>query len=130
MPTWYLCLTVVVVATGEELLYRGYAIGRLQAVTGSLWLAAALSLAASSLSHLPLWGLGASLTSAVSGGIVTALYVWRKDVAFLVIGHVLTDLYGLVFARCQRHPTRWGLGPASSQAGEKKRKGSTGIEPN
>jgi hypothetical protein len=37
--TGYLCLNVVVVAAGEEWLYRGYAIERLQALTGALHLA-------------------------------------------------------------------------------------------
>ena len=96
LPHWYLCLTIIIVAAGDEWLYRGYAIGRLQALTGNEWLAGGLSLLAFGLVHLPLWGIGVSLTTLVSGGIVTVLYLWRRDVSFLILAHIATDLYGLV----------------------------------
>jgi membrane protease YdiL (CAAX protease family) len=98
LPTWYLCLTVVVVAAGEEWLYRGYAIERLEVLTGKAWPAGGVSLLAFTLVHLPLWGIGASLTTFVSGGILTALYIWRRDISFLMLAHVVTDLYGLVIS--------------------------------
>jgi membrane protease YdiL (CAAX protease family) len=98
LPAWYRCLTVIVVAAGEEWLYRGYAIERLQALTGHAWLAGAISLLAFGLVHLPLWGFGVALTTLVSGGILTALYIWRRDISFLILAHVVTDLYGLVVA--------------------------------
>ncbi|MDD3443850.1 MAG: CPBP family intramembrane metalloprotease [Zavarzinia sp.] len=96
LPVWYLCLTVIVVAAGEEWLYRGYAIERLQVVTGDAWLAGTISLLAFTIAHLPVWGLGASLTTLVSGGIMTILYIWSRDISFLIVAHVITDLYGLV----------------------------------
>jgi membrane protease YdiL (CAAX protease family) len=99
LPTWYLAVTVVVVAGGEEWLYRGYALERLQALTGNAWLAGLVSLLAFGFAHLPLWGIAAALTTVVSGGILTALYIWRRDVSFLILAHVLTDLYGLILAR-------------------------------
>ena len=96
LPAWYLSLTVIVVAASEEWLYRAYAIERLEAVTGRTWFAASASLLALVVAHLPLWGPGVALTTVVSGGILTALYVWRRDIAFLILAHILTDLYGLV----------------------------------
>jgi membrane protease YdiL (CAAX protease family) len=39
-----------------------------------------------------------ALTTLVSGGLLTALYVWRRDITALVLAHVATDLYGLVIA--------------------------------
>lgn len=99
LPTWYLVVTVVVVASGEEWLYRGYALERLQAITGRAWLAGLVSLLAFGLVHFPLWGITVALTTVVSGGILTALYIWRRDVSFLILAHVLTDLYGLIIAR-------------------------------
>jgi membrane protease YdiL (CAAX protease family) len=98
LPAWYLALTVIVVAAGEEWLYRGYAIERLATLTGNLWTAGAISLLAFGLAHLPLWGLGPSLTTLVSGGLFTALYIWRRDIVFLMLAHVATDLYGIVVA--------------------------------
>ena len=96
LPAWYLCLAVTAVAAGEEWLYRGYSIERLEFLTGNAWLAALLSLLAFSIAHLPLWGIGVSLTTLASGGLLTALYLWRRDVSFLILAHVLTDLHGLV----------------------------------
>ncbi len=98
LPAWYLGLTIIVVASGEEWLYRGYAIERLAALTGDHWIAASLSLLAFGLVHLPLWELGVSLTTLASGAILTALYLWRRDVSFLILAHVLTDLYGILIA--------------------------------
>src|SRR5260370_866745 len=40
LPTWSLILTIVVVASAEELLYRAYAIERLGTLIGSRWVAA------------------------------------------------------------------------------------------
>jgi len=102
LPAWYLWLTILIVAAGEEWLYRGYAIERLQVLTGNAWLAGAVSLVAFGIAHLPLWGIGVTLTTLVSGGIFTALYIWRRDVSFLILAHVVTDLYGLVFAPSQQ----------------------------
>ena len=96
LPSWYLALTIVIVAGGEEWLYRAYAVERLITLTGSGMAAACLSLLAFGLAHLPLWGIGASLTTLVSGALFTALYLWRRDISFLILAHVATDLYGLV----------------------------------
>jgi len=98
LPAWYLCLTVAVVAGGEEWLYRGYAIERLEALTGNVWLAGTVSLFAFGIVHLPLWGIGVSLTTLVSGCVFTVLYIWQRDISFLILTHVVTDLYGLVIA--------------------------------
>jgi membrane protease YdiL (CAAX protease family) len=102
LPAWYLGLTIVIVGGGEEWLYRGYAIERLRALTGSFWLAGALSLAAFVLVHVPVWGLGFSLTTLISGGIFTLLYIWQRDIVALMLAHVITDLYGLLVAPGRR----------------------------
>lgn len=96
LPPWYLALTIVLVASGEEWLYRGYAIERLETLTGHTSAAGALSLLMFGVVHLPLWGTGAALSTLVSGGIFTVLYIRRRDVAALMAAHVLVDLYGLV----------------------------------
>ena len=68
--------------------------------------AAIISLLAFGLVHLPLWGVGVSLTTIASGGILTALYLWRRDVLFLMLAHVATDLFGLMIAPARRNSTR------------------------
>jgi membrane protease YdiL (CAAX protease family) len=98
LPTWYLVLTIVLVAAAEELLYRAYAIERLAAMTRSYWAAAALSLSAFAIAHVPLWGWGPALTTVIPGAIATLVYVWRRDVVALIIAHVVADLYAIVIA--------------------------------
>lgn len=98
LPTWYLVITVLVVASAEELLYRAYAVARLAMMTGSRWTAGALSVLAFGLAHVPLWGWGPALTMFVSGAMMTLVYLWRTDIVALIIAHVATDLYGIVIA--------------------------------
>jgi membrane protease YdiL (CAAX protease family) len=96
LPTAYLVLTILLVAPAEELLYRAYAIERISDLTGSYVLAATISIVAFALAHVPMWGWGPALTTAVSGGIATLFYIWRPDVVALIIAHIATDLYGIV----------------------------------
>ena len=96
LPRWYLALAIIVVAGGEEWLYRGYVIERLERFTGSAWIAGALSLSAFFFAHLPLWGPGPALTTLASGAVLTLLYLWRRDVLMLMVAHVATDLIGLM----------------------------------
>jgi membrane protease YdiL (CAAX protease family) len=41
-------------------------------------------------------GFAVALTTLISGSIFTMLYIRYRDVSFLILAHVLTDLYGLV----------------------------------
>jgi membrane protease YdiL (CAAX protease family) len=98
LPIVYLIVTILLVAPTEELLYRAYAIERITDLTGSRWLAAAISIFAFTMAHVPMWGFGPALTTAVSGGVLTLVYLWRPDVTALIIAHVATDLFGIVVA--------------------------------
>lgn len=98
LPRWYLAIAIVVVAGSEEWLYRGVAIPLLDHLTGNVWLAAAISLLAFALVHLPLWGAGAALSTLVAGAIFTSLFIWHRDATSLIIAHIMTDLYGLLLA--------------------------------
>jgi membrane protease YdiL (CAAX protease family) len=96
LPTWYLVLTIVIVATAEELLYRAYAIESLSAITGSFAIAGTVSLLAFAAAHVPLWGWGPALTTLVPGAVATLVYIWRRDIVALIIAHIAADLYGIV----------------------------------
>ncbi len=98
LPTWYLAPAVVLIAAIEEILYRGYALHRLTALTGRPWLAAVISTVAFALAHVPAWGWTISLSFLVSGGLLAALYLWRRDLWANILVHVLTDLVGIVLA--------------------------------
>jgi membrane protease YdiL (CAAX protease family) len=65
-------------------------------LTGSTLIASVISLSAFGLAHVPLWGLAPALTTLVSGGIMTLMYVWRRDVVALMIAHVIADLFGIL----------------------------------
>ncbi len=99
LPLWYVGVTIIIVAAGEEWLYRGYAIERLEELTGSTFAAGIISLLMFGMAHLPLWGLSAALSTVASGAIFTVLYIWRRDIVALAVAHVLIDLYGLITIR-------------------------------
>jgi membrane protease YdiL (CAAX protease family) len=98
LPTAYLILAIVIVASAEELLYRGYAIARLSDLVGSHLVASIVSVIAFGLAHVPMWGWAPAATAIVSGGIVTVVYLWRQDILVLILTHIATDLYGIVLA--------------------------------
>jgi hypothetical protein len=43
-----------------------------------------------------------ALTTLISGSIFTVLYIEYRDVSFLILAHVLTDIYGLVITPVDR----------------------------
>ena len=98
LPLWLLVVSILIVAPAEELLYRAYAIEVLGRLIGNRWLAGLIALTAFMLAHVPMWGWGPSLTTVVSGGVATLVYLVRPDIVALILAHVLTDLVGLVIA--------------------------------
>ena len=88
LPIWF---RVIVGATGgivEEILYRGYAIERLAALSGRRWLGATLAALAFGFAHVPAWGLGFALAADLPFGIVmTVFYVWRRDLVANMLVH-------------------------------------------
>jgi uncharacterized protein len=93
-------VTMVVLRAGivEELFYRGYAIERLQAVGVGRAAAVALPLIVFSVAH---WtgGLANILIAFVTGAVLTAFYLWRKDLVANMIGHFLVDFIANVLPR-------------------------------
>jgi membrane protease YdiL (CAAX protease family) len=95
-PVWFLVLAILIGGAAEEFLYRGYAVERLAALTGSYWIAGLVSVLASGLAHVPMWGWWAALTTVVSGALGTAFYLWRRDLLANIVAHVTTDFIGIV----------------------------------
>lgn len=98
LPAWF---RVVIGLTGgiiEELLYRGYAIERLAAMTGRRWLAATISAVIFGIGHIPAWGLGFALAADLPFGVVmTLFYVWRRDLVANMIAHSTALVVALLF---------------------------------
>ncbi|WP_149535525.1 CPBP family intramembrane glutamic endopeptidase [Siccirubricoccus phaeus] len=97
-PRWYLALAACLGGAVEELLYRGFAYTRLAEALPA-WLAGLAVVAAFALAHLPLWGTGPALATALSGALLTAAFAWSGDLPALMLAHVTTDLAGLLGRR-------------------------------
>jgi membrane protease YdiL (CAAX protease family) len=83
-------LVVIRAGISEEILYRGYAIERLQSLTGSRWLAAAISLAAFAGFHVR-QGVAGIVLAAVLGAIITGFYLWKRNLVAAIFAHFLVD---------------------------------------
>jgi membrane protease YdiL (CAAX protease family) len=107
-PIWYLMLAVAIGGVVEEGLYRGYATERLSWLTGSYWIGCGLALVAFGLAHVPLWGWVPAMTTMVSGGLLTLLYLWTGDLLAAIVAHIATDSIGIILPalRTQDDTTR------------------------
>ena len=92
-PAWLVLAVVLTASVTEELLFRAYPIERLTRLTGARWPGALLSLAAFVAFHLHGWHLGHVLGVVLPlGAVMTGLYLWQRNVAFVIITHFLLDL--------------------------------------
>lgn len=90
IPVWVLFIMVVRAGIAEEVFYRGYAIERIKSWTGSIGVAVAVPLIIFSLGHFR-QGPGGILISFVAGGILTATYLWKKDLLANMVAHFTVD---------------------------------------
>jgi membrane protease YdiL (CAAX protease family) len=96
LPLWARLLTLVTAGVCEEVLYRGYAITRLQTLTGSRIVAVLLPAIVFIALHAPSWGVAHLLYVSVVTVIMTVLFLWRKDLWSNIIGHLVTDAVPLL----------------------------------
>ncbi len=97
LPVWFRIATALMGGAIEETLYRGYAVGRLEALTGRRWLAGAIVVAVFTLAHVPLWGIVFSLIAVLPfSALMTAAYIWRRDLLANSAAHSATLLVGLL----------------------------------
>jgi membrane protease YdiL (CAAX protease family) len=74
----------------EEVFYRGYAIERIEALTGSRAIAAAVPLLIFASGHFS-QGIAGILITFVIGAIATAIYLWKRNLLILIIAHFMVD---------------------------------------
>lgn len=98
-PFWYRVFLVTRAAMMEETLFRGYGIERIEELTGQRWLAAIVSIAAFTFAHLASWGWAQLIVAGWGGVILTALYLWRRDLVCNMIAHWVTDGAGFLLPR-------------------------------
>lgn len=95
-PFWYRVLLVTRAAVAEELLFRGYAIERLDELSGSRMFAALVSWAAFTYAHLSYWGAAQLIIAGWGGLILTILFLWRRNLWGNMLAHWLTDGAGFL----------------------------------
>ncbi len=99
LPTWLLLIGVITAGVTEEILYRAYPLERLLAITGQPWLSGAASLVLFVVAHHRGWNMAHLVTVVVPlGAILTGLYLWRRNLPFVIIIHTLIDLPLVLFA--------------------------------
>lgn len=77
---------------GEELLFRGYVITRLERLGLNWWACILLSALIFGLVHVPGYGWAASLPKAIWLGIPTGAYFWfRRNLGPLIVAHTVLD---------------------------------------
>lgn len=87
---WATALTVVRAGIAEEIFYRGYAIERIEALTGSRWLAAFVPLLAFAAFHYR-QGWAGIFVALVLGAILTGFYMWKRNLVANMVAHFLVD---------------------------------------
>jgi CAAX protease family protein len=97
-PFAFRLFAVIGAGVVEELLFRGFTVTRLIALTGRVWLAAALAVVDFSLLHVPGWGWGFALVGLIGGAASTAFFIWRKDLLAMMVFHAITDATGFLIA--------------------------------
>ena len=90
-PPWWRLISVARAAVGEEVVFRGYAIERLSELTGRRWLAALASCAIFALAHVGTWGWSHLVIAGAGGAMLTALYLWRRNLWINIIAHAIVD---------------------------------------
>ena len=97
LPLWFRLVLAVTGGTIEETLYRGYALGRLQALTGSRWVAGLTVVVIFTLAHIPPWGAVFALAGVLPfSALMTAAYLWRRDLVANSAAHSAALVVGLL----------------------------------
>jgi uncharacterized protein len=83
---------VVVTRAGlaEEVFYRGYAIERIEALTGNRWVAALIPLILFASFHYS-QGVAGVIIALMIGAVATAVYLWKRNLTILIAAHFLLD---------------------------------------
>lgn len=96
LPFWLRFISVVRAAVSEEVLFRGYALERVQELTGSRGAAGAFTWAIFTLEHLSYWGWHHLLIAGTAGALLTLLYLWRRNLWANMLAHFMVDAVGFL----------------------------------
>jgi len=96
VPFWLRFMAVVRAAVSEEILFRGYALERVQELTGSRGAAGIFTWAIFTLEHLGYWGWHHLLVAGAAGALLTLLYLWRRNLWANMLAHFMVDAVGFL----------------------------------
>ena len=90
LPLWVRVLIFVRAGIAEELFYRGYALERLQTFIRNHWVAVGLPLVIFATFHYT-QGAGGVLIAFLTGAVMTAVYLRKRNLWVNMIAHFLVD---------------------------------------
>jgi membrane protease YdiL (CAAX protease family) len=97
LPKWLDWSGLVANGIAEEVGFRGYAIERIEELTGSTPLGASVPFIVNVLVHAPVWGFHGMLTKAPILLLFVVLYLWRRNLPACALAHVLMDIRAFEF---------------------------------
>ncbi len=101
VPLWLQTLTMIRAGVVEEILFRGYLLERLATISGKRQIGAVLSAAYFIAVHISSWGYAQLIVVSFGAIILTALYLFRRDLICNMLAHSFTDFIGFMLARLQ-----------------------------
>jgi membrane protease YdiL (CAAX protease family) len=97
LPKWLDWSGLLANGIAEEVGFRGYAMERIEELTGSRFIGASLPFVVNVLVHAPVWGLYGMLAKAPILLLLVALYLWRRSLPACVLAHLLIDIRAFEF---------------------------------
>jgi membrane protease YdiL (CAAX protease family) len=95
-PYWFRVVLVLRAAVVEEIVFRGYMIEKVRQLSGSGFLAVAVSVLTFTWAHYAGWGAVQLIPVFGAGTVLAFLYVWRRDLPSNMLAHFLTDGAGFL----------------------------------
>ena len=90
---WILLISVLTAGIVEEILFRGYLLERVNELSGSQWLAILISIVAFAMPHILSWNMAHVVGVVLPLGLIlTGLYLWKRNLVFKWIVHIMIDL--------------------------------------
>lgn len=93
LPWWLILFGVITAGITEEILFRGYALERLEKLTENKWFSSVVALIFFVLVHIGSWNMAHVVGVVIPLGIVLILlYWWKRNTIMLMIIHVIVNL--------------------------------------
>ncbi|WP_158884217.1 CPBP family intramembrane glutamic endopeptidase [Rhodanobacter sp. L36] len=96
VPFWLRLMQVIRAAVSEEILFRGYALERIEQLSGSRLFSGVSTWAIFTLEHLSYWGWHHLLIAGLAGALLTLLYLWRRNLWANMLAHFIVDGVGFL----------------------------------